>query len=182
MKVKVFDGKKIKIRKISKSDLKKVKKFQEFINSLIEEKVFIQQNKKFNLKEEIAWLKEKIKKIKEKKAVILIAEHENKIVGSAEIKLDWGRQEHIGHYGIAIRKEYRKMGLGTYLTKEILKLAKKELKPSPKIIRLSVYSPNKIAIKLYKKFGFKEVARIPKQGKFKNKLVSETIMLLDLKR
>jgi ribosomal protein S18 acetylase RimI-like enzyme len=61
---------------------------------------------------------------------------------------------------------------------EIIKLAKKELRPGLKIIRLSVYSNNKIAIALYKKYGFKEVAKIPKQIQYKGKLIDEIIMLL----
>lgn len=35
MKTKIFNGKKIKIRKLSKKDLRNAKKFQDFINSLI---------------------------------------------------------------------------------------------------------------------------------------------------
>lgn len=180
METKTFNGKKIKIRKISKRDLKNVKEFQDFINSLVEEDAMIQANKKMALKEEMAWLKDKLKQIKKKEVIALIAEDEGKIAGNAQIKLGWGRQTHVGDFGISIRKGYRRIGLGTYLTKEILKLAKKEFKPLPKIIRLSVYSANKLAIKLYKKFGFKKVATIPKQGKFQGKLVDEVIMLLDL--
>jgi len=61
--------------------------------------------------------------------------------------------------------------------KEILKLAKRKLKPKPKIILLSVFSTNNIAINLYKKFGFKKVAKIPKQFQYKGKLVDEIVMM-----
>lgn len=63
---------------------------------------------------------------------------------------------------------------------EVLKLAKKELRPRPKIIKLSVYSKNKIAQNLYKKFGFKKVAKIPKQFQYKGKLLDEVIMIKEL--
>ena len=164
MKTEIFNNKKIKIREISKEDLKNVKKFQDFINSL----------------EEIAWLKEKLNQIKTKRVVALIAEDKNKIISSVDIKLGWGRENHVGHYGIAVRKGYRNIGLGTYLTKEVIKLAKNKLKPRPKIIRLSVYSINKPAIEFYRNLGFREVAKIPKQGEIKGKLVTEVIMLLEL--
>jgi len=180
MKTKIFGGKKIKIREISKRDLKNVKKFQNFINSLVEEGAMVQMNKKVGLKEEKDWLKEKLNQIKKKREVALIAEDEDKIVGNTQIRLNWARHEHIGDFGTAIREGYRRIGLGTYLTKEIIKLAKKELKSRPKIIRLSAYVTNKPAIAFYKKLGFKEVARIPKQGKIKGKLVAEVIMLLEL--
>ena len=177
METKIFKDKKIIIRKISKSDLKNVKKFQDYINSLVEEKAMIKVNKKASLKEETEWLKEKLKEIKTHKEVCLLAEHENKIIGNTQITLDWGRQSHVGDFGISVRKGYQNMGLGTYLTKELIKLAKKELKPRPKIVRLSAYATNKPAIVFYKNLGFKEVAKISKQGKIKGKLVDEIIML-----
>jgi ribosomal protein S18 acetylase RimI-like enzyme len=177
METKIFNGEKIKIREISKEDLKNVKRFQDFINSLVEEEAMIKMNKKATLKEEIEWLKGKLKQIKNKKEVALIAESEDKIIGNTQIGLDRGRQEHIGDFGIAIRKGFRNIGLGTYLAKEVIKLAKKELKPRPKIIKLSAYATNKPAIEFYENLGFKEVARIPKQGKIKGKLVDEIIML-----
>jgi len=83
-------------------------------------------------------------------------------------------------FGITIRKDYRRIGLGNYLMKEIIKLAKKELKPKPKIIRLSVFSNNKPAINLYKKHGFKKVAVIPDQLQYKGRLVDQAVMLLYL--
>ena len=177
METKIFNNKKIKIREISKGDLKNAKKFQDFINSLVEENAMVKLNKKQSLREETEWLKEKLKQIKGKKEVALIAEDGEKIVANLQIRLDWGRQGHIGDFGIAIRKGFRNIGLGTYLAKEIIKLAKKKLKPKPKIIKLSAYASNKPAIEFYKNLGFGEVARIPKQGKIKGKLVDEIIML-----
>jgi len=76
----------------------------------------------------------------------------------------------------------RGVGMGKYLMAEVIKLAKRELKPKPEIIRLSVFSNNKPAISLYRKIGFKEVGRIPKQIQYQGKLVDEIIMLLDLRQ
>jgi len=180
METKIFDDKKIKIRRILKSDLRKVKEFQDYINLLVEESAQIQMNKKATLKEEKEWVKEKLKRKKERKEIALVAEYEGKIVGSAQITSNWGRQSHVGDFGISVRKGFRNIGLGTYLAKEIIKLAKKELKPRPKIIRLSAYATNKPAIEFYENLGFKKVARIPKQGKIKGKLVAEVIMLREL--
>ena len=180
MEIKTFGDKKIKIRKLSKSDLKRVKEFRDFINSLIEERAKILMNKKLSLKEERKWLEEQLNNIKNYKKVFLVAEDNNRIIGTTNIDLGRGRRNHIGDFGISIRKEYRGMGLGSCLMDKILKLAKKELKPKPKIIGLSVFPNNKPAIGLYKKFGFKKVAKIPKQLQYKGKLADEIIMLLDL--
>ncbi|PIR71544.1 MAG: hypothetical protein CO145_01015 [Candidatus Nealsonbacteria bacterium CG_4_9_14_3_um_filter_37_13] len=180
MATKIFNGKKITIRKISKNDLRNVKKFQDFINSFVKEDAKIMMNEKISLKEERKWLKEKLGKTRKQKALFLLAEHNAIIAGTTGIDLNIWRQSHIGDLGITIKKGYREIGLGTYLMKEIIKLAKKELKPKLKIIRLSVFPTNKPALALYKKFGFKKVARIPRQIQYKEKLIDEIIMLKEL--
>lgn len=182
MAIKIFNGKKIKISKLSKKDLGRVKEFQDFINSLVAEDAQIRVNKKKSLPEEKDWLKKKLAEIKKREAVVLKAEHNNLIVGSTGVDLGRGRKSHVGKFWIAIRKGYRAMGLGTFLSKEIIELAKKDLKPKPKILSLSVYPTNKGALKLYKKFGFKKAASIPKQIQFKGNLISEIIMLLELRK
>ena len=177
---KVFNGRKITIRELSQKDIRKVKKFQDFINSFVEEDAKIAMNRKLSLREEREWMKDVLKKLKSRKEIFLFAEYDNKIIGTTSMELDRWRQSHIGNFGITIRNGYRRMGLGKYLMGKILKLARKELKPKPKIIRLSVYPNNKPAIKLYKKYGFKNAARIPRQIQYKGKLIDEIIMLREL--
>ena len=180
MEIKIFGGKEIKIRTISKRDLRNVKKFQDFINSLIEEEAQLILNKKFSFEEEKKWLEEQLELIKNRKTVLLIAESGKEVIATTNITQRRGRQAHIGEFGISIRKGFRGIGLGSYLLEKIIKLAKKELRPRPKIIRLSVFSTNIPAIRLYKKFNFEKVAEIPKQIQFKGKLINELIMLLYL--
>lgn len=181
METKIFGGKKIKIRELSKKDLRNAKKFQDYTNSLIEEDAQILMNKKISLREEKKRLKEELIKIKECKKVKLVAEKDNLVVGIADIPIGSNRRSHVGDFGINIRKGYRGIGLGTYLISEIIKLAKKKLKPKPEIIRLSAFATNKPALGLYKKLGFKKVAKIPKQYKYKGKLIDEIIMIRDIK-
>lgn len=178
IKTKIFNGKKLNIRLLSKKDLKEPKKFQDFINSLIKENAQIALNKRLSLKEEKEFLKNTLRQIKKHSGVFIVAEYNGIVVGTAGITLKGNRQNHIGEYGITIRKDYRGIGLGDYLTMRIIKLAKKQLKPAPKFIKLSVFSTNKPAINLYKKCGFKKAAEIPNQMEYKGKLVGETIMLL----
>lgn len=176
--IKTFNGKKIKINRLSKKDLGRVKQFQDFINSLVKEDAQIRVNKKQSLKQEKEWLERNLLKSKKQKAVILIAEQASKIIGNVGIDLDRGRNDHVGKFWIALKQGYRGMGLGTYLSTEIIKLAKKELKPKPKIIILDVYSTNKKAIRFYLRLGFKKVAVLPRYAQYKGKLISEIIMLL----
>ncbi|MEK7659028.1 MAG: GNAT family N-acetyltransferase [Patescibacteria group bacterium] len=176
---KASDGqsKKIIIRKIVKSDLKNAVKFQDYINSLIEEEAKLLMNKKAAIKEEIDFLKSKLNGIKNKTEVILVAVHNKKIVGLTDIKQGMWRRNHIGKFGISVRQGYRGIGLGNYLMSEIIKLAKTELNPKPKMIQLEVYVNNKPAIALYKKMGFKQVAKLPKQIQHKGKLIDELVMI-----
>jgi len=177
METKTFGDKKIIVRKPVKSDERNLKKFQVFINSLVEEEAMILMNEKATLKEEKEYVDSMLKSVKNKSRVYLIAEHDNKIVGNASIELEKWRTNHIGKFAIAIADGYRGAGLGNYLMSEVIKLAKKELSPKPKIIQLRVYSNNTPAVGLYKKMGFKIVAKLPKQIQWKGKLVDEFIML-----
>ena len=137
-------------------------------------------NKRVSLKDEKKWLEELLKNIRKHKQVSLIAEYNNTIIAKASIVLDRGRKNHIGILGISIRKGYRGIGLGKHLMREILRLAKKELKPRPKIVSLSVYPNNKPAVVLYEKYGFKKVAEIPYAIKCQGKIVGELTMILEL--
>lgn len=183
MNTKVFKGKKIWIRVPNKKDLSEVsvKKFRRFINSLIEEGAQILFNQTVSLAEEKKWVKEVLENIGKKKRVMLIAEDEKgKIVGIAEIQLCRGRKDHIGELKIGIVKEYRGIGLGSFLVESTIKLAKEKLKPRLKIIDLGVFCTNKAAIGLYKKLGFKEVARSPNKFQYQGRLVDEIEMQLEV--
>jgi len=175
MKIKIFGNKKIKIRAFSAKDLKTPKKFQEFINSLIEEEAPIILNKKVSIREEGKWLRNNLREIENQKSVYLIAEDKDTVVGIASIRLGRGRESHVGNFSISIKRNYRGMGLGSYLMKEVIKMTKRKLKP--KILRLEVFPINKPAISLYKKFGFKRVAKIPKQIQYKGKLIDSIVMI-----
>jgi len=172
-----FSNRRVKIETLSPKDLSKARNFLIYINSLIEEDAQILLNKKLTLKEEKEWLKAKINNVKNKKEVILVAKDKNKIAGIAQIELKIGRANHVGELGISVGREYRGIGLGKYLMGEILKLAKTNLRPRPKIIRLSLLSTNKIAENLYQKMNFKIVGKIPQQLQYKGKLADEIIML-----
>jgi ribosomal protein S18 acetylase RimI-like enzyme len=177
METKIFGDKKITIRTINKTDLKNLKKFMVFINSLVEEDAKILMNKKATIKEEKDFVGGLLKGIQSKTKVYLMAEHEGKMIGATSIELQRLRRNHIGEVAIAIVDGYRGIGLGTYLLSEIIKRAKKDLIPTPKIIQLEAYINNKPAISLYKKLGFKAIAKIPKQIQYKGKLVADLIMI-----
>lgn len=82
----------------------------------------------------------------------LVSEYQSKIVGQAVIyKFPHSRKKGVGEISVYLRDDFQNVGLGTALTKKILKLAKKE---NMHKIELGVVAENKIAIHLYEKCGF----------------------------
>ena len=82
----------------------------------------------------------------------LVSEYQGRIIGQAVIhKFPQERRKGIGEFAVYLHDDFQNVGLGTALTKRILKLAKKEKMHR---IELSVVAENKIALRLYEKFGF----------------------------
>jgi len=85
--------------------------------------------------------------------IILIALHENHIVGHAQIfKYPNPRRKDIGDLLIYLHQDFHNKGLGTALLAELVQLAKRE---DLHRIGLHVVADNKPAVHLYEKFGFK---------------------------
>jgi ribosomal protein S18 acetylase RimI-like enzyme len=179
--IKTFGDKKIIIREFKKSDLKDFRKFLEYANSFSEDDKLLTVGK-IGVPEEKDFLAGVLRRQKAKTGIYLLAQHNGKIIGSTDIDLMPRRGNHVGDFGIRIKKDYRGMGLGTYLMAEVIRRAVTQLKPSPKIIFLQAFANNTHAINLYKKMGFKVVAKIPKMRQYKGKLVGEVIMLKFIKK
>jgi len=82
----------------------------------------------------------------------LVSEYQGKIVGHAVIhKFPHERRKGTGELAVYLHDDFQNVGLGTAMTKRLLKLAKKEKMHR---IELSVVAENKIALHLYEKCGF----------------------------
>lgn len=108
------------------------------------------------------------------KASTLLAEVDGKVIGYVSIdESAWDLSRHVGELGIAVLPEFRGVGVGSALLESVLHIAsEKKLKK----ICLSVFNTNKLAIRLYKKFHFKEVGRRMKQFNLRGRFVDEIIM------
>lgn len=169
-----FQGKTKKGREIviRYPEIGNVEKMLNFINEVSRERTFIRyQGEEETLKSETRYLKLKLKAIRNKKSVQLLAFFNNKLVGESEIHMMDKTEKHIGIFGITVKKDFRGEGLGKLLMGLVLKEAKEKI-PEIKIATLDVYSTNDIARSLYKKMGFVEYGLLPngvsRNGKFED--------------
>ena len=145
-----------------------------FFNKVIRETEFLFRVTPVSLEEERKWLAGMIRGSKHNNRVYLVAECGKAIIGSVSITREAEASRHVGDYGICILQEYTGLGIGTKLTKCAIKLAKSDMKLE--IIKLNVYSKNKIALNLYKKMGFIRAGKIPKGVKKKSGYMDNIIM------
>jgi len=73
------------------------------------------------------------------------------------------RFEHTGSFSIAVKKEWRGMGIGTLLLQSLLDWVKAH--PTLEKVNLDVFATNSGAIRLYRRLGFVEEGRFRKAVK-----------------
>jgi len=165
------NGKKVLLRTIRKSDTLQLLKF---INELAAEDTYILAREKKSLKEEKRWVEDVLKGMRKGKKVVIVAELDGKIIGNFIIHQSTERSPHVGEFGISLLKWYRNLGIGNKMMQVFLRLSKRM---GYKHLILGVFASNKTAIRLYKKYGFKEVARLPKFFLHKGKYVDDIMMM-----
>ena len=147
-----------------------------YINELSKEKTYVSfQGEEISLDDEIEYVKSVIKKIQEKKSILLIVESNDKIIGISNLDSKPRVNNHVGTFGISIAKNFRGQGIGKKLIESVLEETKENLKHI-KIIHLECFADNETACNLYKSIGFKEYGRLPKGIKYHDKLVDEILM------
>lgn len=168
-------GKPIVVRYPKKSDAKAM---WAYINKLSKEQTYILfQGEEIAFKDEEEYLKKMLEKIKKKKAVQLLVFSNSMLVGISEVNLRDRAIAHEGVFGISVLEEYRGEGIGKKFMEQVLKEAKQNL-PQLKIVTLGVFSNNLLAIKIYKKFGFKEYGRLPEGILYKGKYLDHIYMYI----
>lgn len=152
----------------------------DYINSLSKEKTFVSfQGEQQTPEDEKKYLDERLKRIGNAQTVQLLAFSDNKLIGIASIDLGERVSKHVGNFGISVAKDFRNLGVGSLLIENILKEAKRYL-PNLKIITLSVFGNNPIALKMYQKFGFRQYGRLPKAIWHRGRLVDRIYMYCEV--
>ncbi|MFX0097844.1 MAG: GNAT family N-acetyltransferase [Candidatus Hodarchaeota archaeon] len=165
---------KLVIRRLEQNE--SVEELLEFINELVKEDTYINVNEIITYEEEEKYLQDTLRSMEKGDSVELVAEIEGKIVGRAGAHKGKGRQRENVAIGIVIKKNFRGKGFGKILLNEVIVAAKKKLKP--KNIYLEVLAPNRVAISLYEKLGFEEIARLKSWSKYRDEYVDNIIMVL----
>src|SRR4030042_1779650 len=145
----VLGNKEILIRR---PEIRDLTKFLEFINCIADENLMVNTNRRFTLNEERKWLENSLADIRKNKLHLLNAFYKGEIIADVSVRKGDFRHGHVGTFGIMIKDGYRSIGLGKFLAKRIIEIAKKD--SDIKILYLDVFVNNRVAIKLYKKLGF----------------------------
>ena len=156
----VYKDDHIVIRTIKKGDEFKM---LDYINELSQEKTFIMfQGNIMNIEEEKKYLDHQLDLMKNKKAIQLLVFQNDTIIGISGIEMRDKVQSHIGALGISLLKPFRGKGFGKILLKTLLHEAQCYL-PGLRIVTLSVFANNSLAISFYKKFGFVQYGSLPQR-------------------
>lgn len=91
---------------------------------------------------------------KSENSILLVVTLDSKFIGNIDLTgSERKKMFHTGMIGMGIKEEFRNMGVGTFLMKEVLDWAKQNA--FLEIIWLDVYASNELGLNLYKKMNFK---------------------------
>jgi len=174
---KLVESHKVAVRYMDKDDAEPMR---EYINKLSKERTFITyQGEQITSEEEQEYVVGVVKKLQDGTMVKILLFVDGKIAGTADVSLGIRTQSHVGGLGLSLDSDVRGKGLGRLLLETTIQEATKELK-GLRMIELSVFANNEIAIKLYESCGFKEVGRIPEKISHKGRYVDEIVMYLQI--
>ena len=169
------DGRRVVLRTLKWEDLEGC---LEFINSLVDEKANILRDQKVTKETETEWLANALRRMELEEVVYLVAEVEGRLVANSEISRRLsGYDKHVGSIGIAIKKGFRDLGVGTEMMKALIEQGKYW---GLKVLMLTAFENNPRALHVYRKAGFVETGRIPKKFLKEGQYIDEVIMTMIL--
>jgi len=131
-----------------------------------------------SMDDEVAWFDRHLRRVSDGHMVFVVAEVDGHVVGSCTVDragaTDTSEEAHVGHLGILVRKGYRGRGIGTALLERALAEARSKFD----VVFLSVFSVNRGAQQLYRRFGFSVCGHLPRVVKRGNEYFDEEQMVL----
>jgi len=169
------DGRRVVLRTLRWEDLDDC---IDLINSLVAEGADIDKSERVSREEEIEWLAGALSRMERGEKVYIVVEVDGRVVGNSEIgRRLGGYDKHVGSIGIAIKKGFRDVGIGTEMMNALIKRGRVM---GLKVLTLTAFANNERAIHVYGKLGFEKTGRIPKKFFKRGKYIDEVIMTLFL--
>lgn len=110
---------------------------------------------------------------------VLVAEVDNKVIGSLGLHLEMNRRRrHVGYIGMAVHDAWHGKGVGSRLLESVIELADNWLNLIR--IELTVFKDNEAALSLYRKYGFVEEGVLRKYA-FRNGDYCDAIAMARMK-
>lgn len=125
------------------------------------------------------WFKRVLGEAKAGHSILLVAVEDGNIAAYAFVRpldMPLTDRSHIGKFGVFVSGRYRNKHIGTSLLKASIKRSRKRFKT----LQISVFTPNKVAKHIYKKFGFRKWGTAPGYIKKGNRYIDEEFMYLRL--
>jgi ribosomal protein S18 acetylase RimI-like enzyme len=131
--------------------------------------------------DEIAWFTGLYRRALSGESVVAVAERDGAVVGSCTVGLHGAaptsESGHVGVLGILVHRDHRGQGIGRALLSSAIAQSRKKFE----IVRLSVFSVNVRARRLYEEFGFRYVGTFPGHVRRGDRYFDEDLMVLDFR-
>jgi ribosomal protein S18 acetylase RimI-like enzyme len=152
-------GQRVTVREANEDDAAAI---EYVVNSVASEKYYIVPERSREDWDEV------IKQIKDRRGLIIVAQVDGKTVGMAHLvrgRLE--KSKHVGFLGISVLRGSRRIGIGKAMMNYMIEWAERQEELEK--VSLTVFSTNKAAINLYRRFGFNIEGTSKKQYKIEGR-------------
>jgi RimJ/RimL family protein N-acetyltransferase len=131
--------------------------------------------------DEVAWFSDLYRRVESGAAVVVVAEQDGRVIGNCTVgrvgPTDDFEGGHVGVLGILVHRDHRSRGVGSALLARALEQCRGRFE----LVRLTVFSVNVRAHRLYERFGFVDVGTLPAAVRRGDRYFDEQLMVLDLR-
>jgi len=130
--------------------------------------------------DEVTWFANLFRSVAAGDAVVAVGEEDGVVIGHCTVRRfgpgPRSETSHMGELGILVHRDHRGRGIGRALLADVLRQCDGRFDS----VRLSVFSTNRRARKLYEEFGFVHVGTVPRVFRRGDRYIDEEIMVRPL--
>lgn len=127
--------------------------------------------------DEQAFFTHMMESVKKKESIYLMAYVNGVFAGNGRVARGKGRHYHAGSLGISLSRRFRDEGIGTELMKSLIDESRKL---GLRLLTLTCFETNVVALHVYEKLGFKQAGIIPGAISYKGQYIGEVHYYLSL--